>query len=109
MATTHPMKKPTAREEWNFLIIIVPPTLRAHNMRADQAAAKPSGKAREPKTITPRIDNRSVIDRMEYLKETKTVQKRMSGCLSNIERRGNRRSYNSQLSLVVPEPTTSRR
>jgi hypothetical protein len=74
MATTHPMKKPTAKEEWNFLIIIVPPTLRAHSMRPDHAAAKPSGKALDPKTITPRMDNRSVMDRMEYLQEYKNTR-----------------------------------
>lgn len=67
MATTHPMKKPTASEEWNFLIIMVPPTLRAHNIRPDHAAANPSGSLRDPSTNTPKIANKRVIPRIEYL------------------------------------------
>ena len=67
MATTHPMKKPTASDEWNFLIIMVPPTLRAHNIRPDHNAAKPSENLRDPRTITPSIVNASVMARIEYL------------------------------------------
>eukprot|EP00529_Nitzschia_sp_RCC80_P033170 CAMPEP_0113483562 /NCGR_PEP_ID=MMETSP0014_2-20120614/23498_1 /TAXON_ID=2857 /ORGANISM="Nitzschia sp." /LENGTH=138 /DNA_ID=CAMNT_0000377113 /DNA_START=446 /DNA_END=862 /DNA_ORIENTATION=+ /assembly_acc=CAM_ASM_000159 len=35
IATTPPMKNPTAMELWNFLIIIVPPTLNANSINAD--------------------------------------------------------------------------
>ena len=35
MATTPPMKNPTAIELWNFLIIIVPPILNANSINAD--------------------------------------------------------------------------
>ena len=35
IATTPPMKNPTAIELWNFLIIIVPPILNANSINAD--------------------------------------------------------------------------
>lgn len=63
------MKKPTASDEWNFLIIMVPPMLNAHSMRPDHAAAKPSGKRRDPNTSTPKVDNTIVNARIEYLYE----------------------------------------
>eukprot|EP00977_Amphora_coffeiformis_P003785 scaffold758_cov177-Amphora_coffeaeformis.AAC.3 len=56
MATTHPMKNPTASDEWNFLIIIVPPTDRAHSINPDQSAARPSENLREPMTKMPRMN-----------------------------------------------------
>ena len=68
MATTHPMKNPTAREEWNFRIIMVPPTLRPQSMSPDHKAASPSENRRDPRMSIPKIVRKSVIPRMEYLK-----------------------------------------
>lgn len=42
MATTLPIKNPTAKELWNFRIIIVPPTDKIMSMIPDHIAAKPS-------------------------------------------------------------------
>mmetsp|Transcript_31955 Transcript_31955/g.48613 ORF Transcript_31955/g.48613 Transcript_31955/m.48613 type:complete len:88 (+) Transcript_31955:372-635(+) len=42
MATTPPIKKPTAIELWNFLMIMVPPMLNTNSITADQMAANPS-------------------------------------------------------------------
>jgi hypothetical protein len=41
IATTDPMKKPTAMELWNFRIIIVPPMLNTRSISADQNRRKP--------------------------------------------------------------------
>lgn len=68
MATTHPMKKPTANDEWNFRIIMVPPTLKAQSIKPDHTAAKPSGNDRDPNTTTPKIVRTRVIAKMEYLR-----------------------------------------
>jgi hypothetical protein len=48
MATTPPMKKPTAIELWNFLMIMVPPILNASNINADHIEVKAS--------LNPRVD-----------------------------------------------------
>ena len=52
---------------------MVPPTLRAHNMRPDHAAARPSGNLRDPNTRIPSIVNNNVMARMEYLRHDKLV------------------------------------
>ena len=67
MATTPPMKNPTAIELWNLRIIIVPPMQRAINIHADHIDEKPSARDRVPITgndINVRIP---VTVRMEYL------------------------------------------
>lgn len=69
IATTPPMKNPTAMELWNFLMIIVPPMLRTNSIRADQIAAKPSANVRVvmiTKLISIRIP---VTAKIEYLSE----------------------------------------
>jgi hypothetical protein len=67
MATTPPIKKPTAMELWNFLIIIVPPMLNTSNITADQMAAKPSAKFRVDMTIKLNRVRMIVTAKMEYL------------------------------------------
>lgn len=67
MATTPPMKKPTAMELWNLRIIIVPPMLSPINMRADHIDMNPSVSDRVPvtaKDINIRIPDKVKI---EYL------------------------------------------
>jgi hypothetical protein len=67
IATTPPIKKPTAMELWNFLMIMVPPILNANNINADHIDVNAS--------LTPRVDitahdmraKTPVKPRMEYL------------------------------------------
>ena len=67
MATTPPMKKPTAIELWNFRIIIVPPILNANNINADHVDMKPSDRFLVPITANDINVNIPVIERIEYL------------------------------------------
>ena len=69
MATTPPMKKPTAILLWNFRMIMVPPMLKAANKNADQILAKPSEKDRVPMTAQDRRARIPVSPKIEYLKE----------------------------------------
>lgn len=63
------MKNPTAIELWNFLMIMVPPILRATNMTADQKEAKTSENDLAP-AMAQHINARiPVIARMEYLQQ----------------------------------------
>jgi hypothetical protein len=74
MATTPPMKKPTAIELWNLRIIMVPPMLSASNMKADHTEVNPSAIDRVPMTAQDIKARRPVMARIEYLKgEHKTV------------------------------------
>ena len=67
IATTPPMKKPTAMELWNFRIIIVPPILNANNINADHVDMKPSDRFLVPITANDINVNIPVIERIEYL------------------------------------------
>ena len=67
IATTPPIKNPTAIELWNLRIIIVPPMLRASNIRADQTDVKPSDHVRIPTTAHDIKARIPVIPRIEYL------------------------------------------
>lgn len=69
MATTPPMKNPTAMELWNLRIIMVPPILSASNMKADHAEVNPSASDRVPMTAQDIRASIPVIPRMEYLQE----------------------------------------
>jgi hypothetical protein len=67
MATTDPMKNPTAMELWNFRIIIVPPMLNTRSINADQIDANPSARVRVD--ITTKLSNVriAVTAKIEYL------------------------------------------
>lgn len=67
IATTPPMKKPTAIELWNLRIIIVPPILNAKSIRADQTDVKPSARDRVPMTAHAINARTPVKPRIEYL------------------------------------------
>ena len=70
MATTLPMKKPTAMELWNLHIIIVPPTQSPISITPDQNAVKPSANKQDPRTR--KVIKESINDktRIEYLQLT---------------------------------------
>jgi hypothetical protein len=61
------MKNPTAMELWNFLMIIVPPILRAISMMALQILMNPSEIERVPVTANDMIVNTPVTLRILYL------------------------------------------
>lgn len=67
MATTPPMKNPTAMELWNLRIIMVPPIESAISIIPDQKDANPSANCRDPKTKKLIKANINVITKMEYL------------------------------------------
>lgn len=67
MATTPPMKNPTAMELWNFRIIMVPPMLNTRSIIADQTAANPSANVRVDMTTNESNVNTAVTAKMEYL------------------------------------------
>ena len=67
MATTPPIKKPTAILLWNFRMIIVPPMLNARSINADHTLVKPSAKDRVPMTAQDMRARMPVTPRIEYL------------------------------------------
>ncbi len=67
MATTDPMKNPTAMELWNFRIIIVPPMLNTRSISADQMDANPSAKVRVDMTMKLSNVRIAVTAKIEYL------------------------------------------
>jgi len=64
-----PMKNPTAKELWNFLIIMVPPMLRQHRSKALQRLAKHSAGGRLPIIVSDVIVRIPVSPSMEYLQQ----------------------------------------
>lgn len=68
MATTPPMKKPTAMELWNFLMIMVPPILNASNINADHIDVKASLMPLVDMTAHDMSARIPVKLRMEYLR-----------------------------------------
>ena len=68
MATTLPMKNPTAKLLWNLRIIMVPPMLRNRSIMADHSAAKPSDMLRVDITTSDMSIKMPVKLKMEYLK-----------------------------------------
>jgi hypothetical protein len=83
MATTPPIKKPTAILLWNFRIIIVPPMLKVNNKRADHTLAKPSAKDRVDMTAHDKSAKIAVRPKIEYLndKEKSTWTRRLENTL----------------------------
>jgi hypothetical protein len=69
IATTPPIKKPTAMELWNFLMIMVPPILRASNINADHIDVNASLNPRVDMTAHDMSARIPVKLRMEYLKK----------------------------------------
>jgi hypothetical protein len=69
IATTDPMKKPTAMELWNFRIIIVPPMLNTRSISADQIDANPSARVRVDMTTKLSNVRIAVTAKIEYLIE----------------------------------------
>jgi hypothetical protein len=69
------MKNPTAMELWNFLMIIVPPILRAISMMALQILMNPSEIERVPVTANDMIVNTPVTLRMLYLNNADQMKK----------------------------------
>ena len=67
MATTLPMKKPTAMLLWNLRMIMVPPIPSAQSMSADQMAANPSASGRVVMTAKLIMAKTNVRVRIEYL------------------------------------------
>ena len=67
MATTPPMKNPTAIELWNFLMIIVPPMLNVKSMIADQRDVNDSLKPRLDMTMQDIRESNPVNPKIEYL------------------------------------------
>ena len=67
VATTDPMKKPTAMELWNFRIIIVPPMLKTTSMREDQIDANPSARDRVDMMMKLSNVRIAVTAKIEYL------------------------------------------
>jgi hypothetical protein len=67
MATTPPMKNPTAMELWNFLMIIVPPMLNASSINADHIEVKVSLIPRVDMTAQDMRARTPVNPRIEYL------------------------------------------
>ena len=78
MATTPPMKKPTAILLWNFRMIMVPPMLKAANKNADQILANPSEKDRVPMTAHDKSANIPVRPKIEYLYKQENQQRKNS-------------------------------
>mmetsp|Transcript_22760 Transcript_22760/g.42303 ORF Transcript_22760/g.42303 Transcript_22760/m.42303 type:complete len:114 (-) Transcript_22760:260-601(-) len=66
MATTPPMKNPTAMELWNFLMIMVPPILNAKSIKADHIDVKVSLMPRVDMTAQDMSARTPVSPRMEY-------------------------------------------
>ena len=69
VATTDPMKNPTAMELWNFRIIMVPPIDSMRSISADHMEAKPSAMDRVPMTKMDISISEPVIPRIEYLEK----------------------------------------
>lgn len=67
MATTLPMKNPTAKLLWNLRIIMVPPILRNISMIPDHIAAKPSEMLLVDVTHKLMTNNNPDKTKMEYL------------------------------------------
>jgi hypothetical protein len=67
MATTPPIKKPTAIELWNFLIIIVPPIDKANSINADHIDVNVSDIPRVDITAHDINANTPVKLKIEYL------------------------------------------
>lgn len=67
MATTPPIKNPTAIELWNFLMIIVPPMLSARSISADHIEVKASLIPRVDMTAHDMRARTPVKPRIEYL------------------------------------------
>jgi hypothetical protein len=61
------MKNPTAIELWNFLMIMVPPILKASNIRADHIEVNASLRPRVDMTAHDMSARTPVKPRMEYL------------------------------------------
>jgi hypothetical protein len=76
MATTPPMKNPTAMELWNFRIIMVPPILKANNIKADHMEVKASLRPRVDMTAHDMSAKIPVKLRMEYLEDAKRSKSR---------------------------------
>ena len=76
IATTPPMKNPTAIELWNFLMIIVPPILSAKSISADHIDVKVSLKPRVDMTAQDMSARTPVKPRMEYLLFVQITQQR---------------------------------
>jgi hypothetical protein len=74
MATTPPIKKPTAMELWNFLMIMVPPILSASNINADHIEVKASLSPRVDMTAHDMSASIPVKLRIEYLERRRVGQ-----------------------------------
>lgn len=75
MATTPPMKNPTAIELWNFLIIMVPPILKASNIKADHIEVKASLRPRVDMTAHDMSAKIPVKLNIEYLEQGRVQRK----------------------------------
>ena len=79
IATTPPIKKPTAIELWNLRMIIVPPMLSANSMKADHMDMKPSASDRVPMTANDINARMPVIVKIEYLQQNENRNMRNNG------------------------------
>lgn len=94
MATTPPMKKPTAMLLWNFRMIMVPPMLNASNIKADHTLVNPSENDLVPITAQDMRAKIPVMPRMEYL-EGSTKHSKIQGTRTTTTKHQKRQQGNS--------------